>query len=369
MKILIVDDAAENIRTLTSILSSKYKISAATSGKRALEITAENKDFDIFLLDIMMPGMDGIELCRQLKSQSEFADIPVIFISGLSDIRDKKSAFGAGGVDYIVKPFEKEEVLLRVDTHLRIRQLQKELREKNRELEDNYKRLRELERLRDNLTNMIVHDMRSPLTGVISMFEILRVELGQSEKKELLNYIDSGYRSARNLLEMINSLLDIARLEEGKLPLNIKENSVSEIIDEALNIIRQSFRGDNIVQEGDEEIKVSCDADLIRRVIINLIINSLRHSQSKSPVRIVVQKHDSEVMISVIDNGIGIPEEHQSKIFDKFGLAELRQERKRYSTGLGLAFCKLAVEAHKGKIGVESKVGEGSRFYFILPLK
>ncbi|MGB9600639.1 MAG: response regulator, partial [Myxococcota bacterium] len=180
-RILIVDDATENLQTLNSILSKKYKVSVANSGIRALEIIKNESDIDLFILDIMMPELDGIELCKRIKTEERFADIPVIFISGLSDIKDKISAFESGGVDYIVKPFQKEEVILRVDTHIRILRLQRELKRKNLELEANYRRLKELEDLKNNLTNMIVHDLRSPLTGVLSMFELLRMELEGSD--------------------------------------------------------------------------------------------------------------------------------------------------------------------------------------------
>ncbi|MGC8928677.1 MAG: hybrid sensor histidine kinase/response regulator [Myxococcota bacterium] len=366
-RILIVDDATENLQTLNSILSKKYKVSVANSGFRALEIIKNKSDIDLFILDIMMPELDGIELCKRIKTEERFADIPVIFISGLSDIKDKISAFESGGVDYIVKPFQKEEVILRVDTHIRILRLQRELKRKNLELEANYKRLRELEDLKNNLTNMIVHDLRSPLTGVLSMFELLRMELEGSEHTSILEYIKSGYSAATSLMEMINSLLDISRLEEGRLLPDVKKNSIKEIAKEAIASLAANIKGEEIIVDIGEDLFVECDRELIKRVIMNLLTNSLRHSRHKSPIKVVVEENLENVTVSVIDDGIGIPEEYHKKIFEKFGQVEMRGERKRYSTGLGLTFCKLAVEAHRGKIGVESEVGKGSRFYFTLP--
>ncbi|MGC9044739.1 MAG: hybrid sensor histidine kinase/response regulator [Myxococcota bacterium] len=366
-RILIVDDATENLQTLNSILSKKYKVSVANSGFRALEIIKNKSDIDLFILDIMMPELDGIELCKRIKTEERFADIPVIFISGLSDIKDKISAFESGGVDYIVKPFQKEEVILRVDTHIRILRLQRELKRKNLELEANYKRLRELEDLKNNLTNMIVHDLRSPLTGVLSMFELLRMELEGSDHTSILEYIKSGYSAATSLMEMINSLLDISRLEEGRLLPDVKKNSIKEIAKEAIASLAANIKGEEIIVDIGEDLFVECDRELIKRVIMNLLTNSLRHSRHKSPIKVVVEENLENVTVSVIDDGIGIPEEYHKKIFEKFGQVEMRGERKRYSTGLGLTFCKLAVEAHRGKIGVESEVGKGSRFYFTLP--
>ncbi|MCX7958193.1 MAG: hybrid sensor histidine kinase/response regulator [Deltaproteobacteria bacterium] len=366
--ILIVDDAADNLKVLSTILSEKHRISVASSASRALEILEKRKDFDIFLFDIMMPEINGIQLCRQIKSMEDFQDVPVIFISGLAGIEDKKSAFEAGGVDYIVKPFEKEEVLLRVETHLRLRKLQKELINKNMELENNYKRLRELEELRDNLTNMIIHDMRSPLTGVLSMFEILRMECENLGNKDIIEYIKSGHSAAQSLLEMINSLLDVARLEEGKFPLNIGTNSVSEIINNSIAAIAANIKGSQIVTDIKKDVIFSCDADVIKRVLMNLISNSIKHSGSNNPVKVRAETEDNFVIISVIDDGIGIPEEYHSKIFEKFGQIQIRKDKRKYSTGLGLTFCKLAVEAHGGKIWVESRLGEGSRFCIKLPV-
>ncbi len=365
--ILIVDDSPENLNVLNAILSERYKISVANSGDRALEILGKRPEFDMFLLDIMMPDMDGITLCKEIKAKSEFLDVPVIFISGLSGIDDKKSAFEAGGVDYIVKPFEKEEVLLRVDNHLRLRRLQQELKNTNAELERNYRRLRELEELRDNLINMIVHDMRSPLTGVLSMFEILKMECERLGNPDIMDYIKSGYSAASSLLEMINSLLDVARLEEGKFPLNIQNYSVSDIINGAVSSIAASLSNSEIIQDIPEDFRIKCDGEIIRRVLINIITNSIKHSGSKNPVKVSVRREEGIITFSVIDDGVGIPKEYHSKIFEKFGQVQIRQEKKKYSTGLGLTFCKLAVEAHGGTIGVESEPGKGSRFYFRLP--
>lgn len=368
-KVLVVDDSAENLRVLSSILAKDYSVSISNSAGRALEILKEFDDFDIILLDIMMPEMDGINLCKLIKSQHKFADVPIIFISGLTDIKDKRLAFEAGGVDYIVKPFEKEEVLLRVGTHLRIRRLQKELLSKNKELEINYQELKKLEDLKNNLFDMIVHDLRSPLTGVLSVFEILKMECEGLNNEELLRYIKSGYNAATSLLEMINSLLDISRLEEGKFPLKIGTYSIKSLIDDAIMSIAASINKTDILVEARDNIYARCDYDVIKRVLVNLITNSLKHSGSKGPIRVLLEKEEKEIVVSVIDDGIGIPKEYHKKVFEKFGQVELRNEKKRYSIGLGLAFCKLAVEAHGGRIGLESEVGRGCRFYFTLPIK
>lgn len=368
-RIMVVDDVPDNLRLLGEILTTKYQVNPVNSAKQALELLNRRRDFDLFILDIMMPEIDGIELCKIIKADSHFSDVPVIFISALTDIKDKSIAFESGGVDYITKPFNREEVLLRVGTHLNIRRLQKELKGKNQELSENLKRLKEVERLRDNLVHMIVHDLRSPLTGVISVFKILQTECEQLNRADLVEYIRAGYYSASTLIEMINSLLDISRLEERRMPLNITGVDIRDVITESIRTIGLSVKKTEIsIDLPQDPIFVNCDREIIKRVITNLINNSLKHSNARTPVIVKAERVENFVEVSVIDHGIGIPPEYHKRIFEKFTQVELRQERKKYSTGLGLTFCKLAVEAHNGRIGVESEEGKGSRFYFHLPV-
>jgi K+-sensing histidine kinase KdpD len=370
--ILIVDDNSENLTVLSSLLSKEYDVSVAKSGERALEILQSGRLFDLILLDIIMPEMDGFKLCSLIKADERFKDIPIIFISALTEIESKVKGFQMGGVDYITKPFQKEEVLARVKTHLTIRELTSELIEKNKRLEETNKKLMELERLRENLTNMIIHDMRSPLTAIMSMFELLKMELEGKAEPQVMHYIGSGMSSAKSLIEMINSLLDISRLEEGKMPLEISRNRIGEIVDDAMKSLEPLIIGSKyevrVEKNGLENVVVNCDREIIKRVILNLVTNSLKHSMSKSPIKLTVSLEDGFVVVSVIDDGIGIPKEYHQKIFEKFGQVEMRERRQKYSTGLGLTFCKLAIEAHNGRIGLESKAGKGSRFFFMLPV-
>jgi len=370
--ILIVDDNSENLTVLSSLLSKEYDVSVAKSGERALEILQSGRLFDLILLDIIMPEMDGFKLCSLIKADERFKDIPIIFISALTEIESKVKGFQMGGVDYITKPFQKEEVLARVKTHLTIRELTSELIEKNKRLEETNKKLMELERLRENLTNMIIHDMRSPLTAIMSMFELLKMELEGKAEPQVMHYIGSGMSSAKSLIEMINSLLDISRLEEGRMPLEISRNRIGEIVDDAMKSLEPLIIGSKyevrVEKNGLENVVVNCDREIIKRVILNLVTNSLKHSMSKSPIKVTVSLEDGFVIVSVIDDGIGIPKDYHQKIFEKFGQVEMRERRQKYSTGLGLTFCKLAIEAHNGRIGLESEAGKGSRFFFMLPV-
>ena len=203
--ILIVDDAPANVELLMGILKEKgYKPRAAISGKLAIQAAQKNPP-SLILLDINMPEMNGYQVCEQIKADPSLTDIPVIFISALNETMDKVKAFGVGAVDYITKPFQFEEVAARVHTHL-------ELCRQKRQLQENYQRLMELEHLRDNLTHMIIHDMRSPLCAITLGLELVTHDHNRSDSS-LKNILHSASESAKYITHMVNQLLDISRLD------------------------------------------------------------------------------------------------------------------------------------------------------------
>jgi PAS domain S-box-containing protein len=228
-----------------------------------------------------------------------------------------------------------------------------------------YAELRKLQELRDNLTHMIVHDLRSPLTGVLGYLDLFRRRSKSKLDASELNYIETAFGAAENLNEMITSLLDTNRLESGEMPLDLGEHDVSEIARTALESLAAAMGERKVTQDlaGGSQIAF-CDADLVRRVVSNLLTNALKFTPAKGSIAVRVAPIDDFVEVSVSDTGPGIPAEHHAKIFEKFGQIT---SGTRHSTGLGLTFCKLAVEAQGGMIGVESAPGEGSRFWFTLP--
>ncbi len=358
--ILIVDDTPANLRLLSEILQKEgYKIRPAPSGRLAL-LAAQHSAPDLILLDINMPEMNGYEVCRQLKEDEELAHVPVIFLSALSETEDKLKAFEAGGVDYITKPFQYEEVRARVETHLRIRGLQVELEEK-------IVRLREAEELRESLVHMIVHDLRSPLTGVMTSLQLMEMEWDQDDR-EGFEDLERALRSSRAMNQMIASLLDVAKMESGELEIQAEETDLVEIVQEAVRVLA-GLAEDSIVEvrEPESPVTVHADGALITRVVQNLLANALKFSPSGEQITIRIAGTPSGGRVEVTDTGMGIPEEYREKIFEKFGQVEARENKARASTGLGLAFCKLVVQAHGGTLGVHSEVGEGSTFWVELP--
>jgi signal transduction histidine kinase len=355
--ILVVDDTPANLQLLSGMLrKGGCKVRPVASGQEALQ-AAQRIPPDLVLLDITMPGMDGYEVCHCLKEDPKLADIPVLFMSALSETADKVKAFAAGGVDYVIKPFELAEVNARVQTHLQSRR-------QKRALQESYERLKELEQLRDNLTHMIVHDMRSPLNAIRMSLELLGAKPSpqDSEFSELLGIAESG---AATLTEMVTQLLDISRLEASQMPLHKTECDLVKIAQSAIDSLLPAAGARQLPLFAPAPLTALCDGDILRRIMSNLLGNALKFTSEDGEIRTSVTCEKAGACVAVMDNGSGIPPEDHQKIFEKFGQAE--GGKNKTGSGLGLTFCKLAIEAHGGRIGVESEVGMGSTFWFTLP--
>lgn len=343
--ILIVDDTPANVLLLVRMLTERgYKARTALSGKLALQ-AARTEPPDLILLDISMPEMNGYEVCEQLKADAALKDIPVIFISALSETIDKVKAFRVGGVDYVTKPFQFEEVYARVQTHLQ---------------------LRRLEKLRDDLTHMVVHDLRNPLTVICGFLDILEFHEAQKLSASTQTLVTVARRSAEDLLNMIGSILDVSKMGAGEMKLQREPCDLDALIRSVLATTKPL--PDNrtaTLATPEASLNVTADVGLIRRVLQNLLSNALKYTPAGGDIRIVVTPSRGEVRVAVTDAGPGIAPEYHQRIFEKFGQVEDRKNR--LGTGLGLTFCKLAVEAHGGHIGVESEVGKGSTFWLALP--
>jgi two-component system sensor histidine kinase/response regulator len=358
--ILIVDDTPANLQLLAGLLRERgYKPRPVLNGRLALQVAAAEPP-DLVLLDINMPEMDGYEVCRLLKEDPQLKDVPVIFISALTDALDKVKAFQAGGVDYVTKPFDAEEVGARVHTHLTIRRLQLDL-------QNRFEELQQLQQLRDGLVHMIVHDLRSPLNSVMGYIDLLRSETHASAE-DRAKFIEEAYGGASDMAEVISSLLDVNRLEANEMPVDRQPVDLCEVAGEALRSLGGLAIGRQLSQVTPEgPVQSNCDPALIRRVIGNMLGNALKFTPQSGSITVTVKRIDGRPALEVADTGPGIPADFLGKVFDKFSQAEAGRSRKKYSSGLGLAFCKLAVVAHGGTIGVTSEVGVGTRFWFQLP--
>jgi signal transduction histidine kinase len=343
--ILIVDDTPANVLLLVRMLAARgYRTQSVPSGKEAL-LAARIAPPDLVLLDITMPDMNGYEVCEQMKADPLLKEIPVIFISALSETIDKVKAFQVGGVDYVTKPFQFEEVYARVQTHLQ---------------------LRRLEKLRDDLTHMVVHDLRNPLSTIFLFLDILETKEAKNLSDTVRKYAMLARLSAEDIRDMISSILDVSKIGAGEMKLQHEPCDLAVLI-RALPAVTRPLPGNRTVtlEVPASDLTVAADAGLIRRVFENLLSNALRYTPSGGDIRIAVTPSGSEVRVAITDAGPGIAPEFHQRIFEKFGQVE--DQNNRLGTGLGLTFCKMAVEAHGGRIGVESEVDKGSTFWFTLP--
>ncbi len=365
--VMVVDDTPANLGLLEEMLHrERYRVTAFPRGALALRAAAKSPP-DLILLDVMMPDMDGFEVCRRLKADEALKDIPILFISALDDMDSKVRAFAEGGVDYVTKPFHEEEVLARVSNHLRLRLQQFEIEERKRDVQRSYERLRELEKLRDSLTQMVVHDMRSPLSAVIGNLQYLQADLAE-KVPSALEVWQAGMAAAQELVTMCNALLDVSRLEAGQMPVNRESCDLHAVAVEAVRSVQAqaSVEGVSVFVEG-LPLPLAADKSLLERVLVNLLTNAIKHTPQGGVITVKTSAADGCARVEVHDTGCGIPAAYHQMIFEKFGQVQARQEGQKHSSGLGLAFCKLAVEAHGGKMGVQSEVGKGSVFWFTIP--
>jgi two-component system, sensor histidine kinase and response regulator len=362
--LLVVDDNPMNVEPLCDLLEAmEYRVARALDGATALRVVEEQMP-DLILLDIMMPGMNGFEVCRRLKADPRHARIPVVFVTALSDTDDKVKAIEAGGDDFLTKPFNRPVLLARIRSLLR-------LKEASDELERSYRKLQALERMRDDLMGRIVHDLKSPLAAVLATVEVIADgDAGPltAQQHELLRGVQ---HHGIDMLQLIEDLLELTRLEESQLVPERLTISVAEL----LRAIADEWRlrldrdGASLVVEEGADILLDADPHLLRRVLANLVGNALRHAGPGVEIRVSAAEAPkrSGVLFSVADNGVGIPPAYHELIFRKFGSLQRADASGGLSSGIGLTFCKLAVEAHGGRIWVESQEGRGSIFRFVIP--
>jgi signal transduction histidine kinase len=376
--ILVADDVPANVELLHDQLALLgYRVVSAFDGPSAVEVCFEHRP-DLCILDVAMPsgnlgGSDrttGFEVCRRLKRDPRTSRIPVIFVTALNDATDRVKAIEAGGDDFLTKPHNRQILSARVRSLLR-------LKFATDALEESYRKLRELEKVRDDLMKMIVHDLKTPLTSVLASLEMaldgdfgvvsegLRRALGDAEAK------------AEDLLALIEDLLEVARIEETALELELQPLAPGALIAELVEEWRVRFQQEEA--EVSTEVSDDCpvfeaDKGLMKRVFSNLIQNAITHAGSGVRISLSAKAHEDAgaspgVMFTVSDDGPGIPPEYHEVIFRKFERVKNPQLPRARNSGLGLAFCKLVVEAHGGRIWVQSSEGRGSHFHIALPAR
>lgn len=371
--ILIVDDEARNIKLIKGmVMSELYDIATASGGQEALDYLKSHQP-DLILLDVMMPDIDGFEVCRHLKQDEATQGIPILMVTALMEREHRVKAMEAGADDFLSKPVDRTELLVRIKSLLRIKSYHDKVLESNAQISAKNDRLEKLERTKDELTHMVVHDLMNPLTVVNMGVDLLMLDSSHFQPEQQKTLQQCHY-NCDELKRMIQSLLDIHRMEDGKLTPDCREIDVTKMIDQLVLSFRASAQYNQVTltfNQNPAGSHIYADEMLIKRVVSNLISNAIRHTKPGGAVRIGVDgnRGDKAMRLSISDTGEGIDPEYHEKIFERFEQVQLKRTGAKVgSSGLGLAFCKMAVEAHGGNIWVESDgSGNGSTFHFSLP--
>jgi signal transduction histidine kinase len=373
--ILIVDDEKRNIKLLKAyLMTDQYNILEALNGEEALKMTADFKP-DLVLLDVMMPGIDGFEVCKRLKQDDKTQMVPVIMVTALMEKEYRIRALEAGADDFLSKPVDRTEVLIRVKSLLRIKSYHDDLLESYKEIAVKNDRLQELDKMKEGLTHMVVHDLNNPFMAISGSLEMLLMDKELFPESQIQT-LEHCIEYCKDIRRLIQGLLDIHKMEKGKLQPNKEMTDPVELIDGVMEQFLPKIEKKQIslsFPKPENGVFVEMDRALIKRVVANLLNNAIRHTPDSGRIEINVDSTllKGDLCISIKDTGSGLETEYHEKIFDKFEQAHLKQKGVASGTsGLGLAFCKLAIEAHEGEIWVESKKkDQGCTFSFTIPVQ
>ncbi|QTA78097.1 Two component system response regulator histidine kinase [Desulfonema limicola] len=353
--ILIVDDNPTNLNVLFDCLNEAgFQTLVALNGKDALN-RADYAQPDIILLDVMMPGMDGFETCRQLKQIKSTIEIPVIFMTALSDTNDKIEGFNCGAVDYICKPFQQEEVLARINAHMTIRQQKKELAELNA--------------TKDKFFSIISHDVRNQfnlLVGYSGMLHNQYDEYGDEEKKDFIREIAEASNRTYKLFE---NLAHWAKMQRHGMTFTPETVDLNAVISKIVSSLGPDARQKkiNLSAEISKDNIVQADKNMTELIIRNLITNAIKFTCHDGNIKITNRTAKDYMEIIVADTGVGMSPERVANLFKLDVNQSTPGTDEEKGTGLGLILCKEFTQRHGGKIWAESDLGKGSKFTFTLP--
>ncbi|MBI3414118.1 MAG: hybrid sensor histidine kinase/response regulator [Verrucomicrobia bacterium] len=354
--VLIVDDITKNLQVVGTILrQAGYAVTPATSGAEALEGVREQLP-DLILLDLMMPEMDGLEVCRRLKAEAATRQIPVIFLTASNEMEHLVRGFEVGAVDYVTKPFNPPELLARVRTHLELKHARQRLREMNDE--------------KNEFMGIAAHDLRSPLNAVKGYSEMVLEDtaLG-AENAELVHKI---HEAAARMAEMVQNLLDANRIERGEMKLNLAVTDLADVLAAVTETHRPraTAKQQTIRLENESApVPVMVDPTVVVQVLENLVSNAVKYSPPGKNIFVRLKKLPQAVRCEVQDEGPGLSAEDQKKLFGKFARLSAKPTGGEHATGLGLSIVKKMVEAMSGKVWCESELGCGATFIVEFPAR
>ncbi len=374
--ILIADDLPLNIQTLKSVLlSENYKVEEAKNGKEALDLALE-KDFDIILLDIVMPRMNGFEVCRRLKLEKSKKDIPIIFLTAETDIDSVVTGLELGAVDYVCKPFNTIELLARVKTHITLRvlnnSLQKEIEERKKTeklLRANELHLKKINATKDKIFSIIINDLSEPVSKLFSNTEFLSFYYKKLDRYKIEEKMEELTLSSIRLKRLFENIVTWSRSQKNKISFFPKNVNFHKILSSNLEIFEKIIlqKSLKINVNIDKNIFVFADENMLSIILKNLISNAIKFSFENKEIDIFTKKTGNFLKISIEDYGIGIKKIDIKNLFKIDTQYHKIGNNTEEGAGLGLIICKEFIEINKGEIFLESEIKKGSKFTFTLP--
>ncbi len=355
-RVLVVDDITRNLQIVGTMLrNAGYEVMPTTSGAQALERVRVQLP-DLILLDLMMPEMDGLEVCHRLKADPLTQQIPVIFLTASNEMEYLVKGFEAGAVDYVTKPFNPPELLARVRTHVELQQARERLREMNNE--------------KNEFMGIVAHDLRSPLTAIYGFSEVIQQE-PHMDYSELREFAGRIHDTAKRMAEMVQNLLDANRIERGELNFNLAPTDLASL----LSLLTESHRAragakrQTIHLETESApVRALVDPNVMVQVMENLLSNAVKYSPPGKNIHVRLRKLPDTVRFEVQDEGPGLSAEDQKKLFGKFARLSAKPTGGENATGLGLSIVKRMVEAMNGRVWCESEPGKGAKFVVEFPV-
>ena len=366
--ILIVDDSPENIISLQKVLEkNNFEVDTASSGEEALKKILK-KSYVLVILDVQMPGMDGFEVAEAISGYSKAKETAIIFLSAATaNVKLITRGYSSGGLDYISKPVDMDILLLKVKTFYRIYEQSRALNEMQISLRNEIEFRKEAERKKDEFLSIASHELKTPMTSIKGYIQLLERSLDKNDPETVKVRLNKVQNQIEKLNLLIADLLDISKIESGKLKLNKQYFSFNDLLDHIIEIMQQSSPHIKILKKGNFELNLFADEMRIEQVIINFVTNAIKYGPDGEEIHLITEIRENDLYFSVKDFGIGMSQEHVQKIFDKFYRIEETSTRFQ-GLGIGLYICQEIIERHQGKIGATSIPNQGSEFYFQIPL-
>ena len=375
-RLLLVDDVPTNLDVLCALLEgADYRISIAPDGAIALRLAAQTAP-DLILLDVVMPEMNGFEVCRRLKQDPKTEHIPVIFITAENQTEGVVEGFEAGGVDYIAKPFQDAEVLVRVKTHLSLSRLTRELETKSTALEEKNQslseanealvvanqKIQEVSRYKSEFLARMSHDLRTPMNAIIGYTRILLRRTREVLEERHYRNLENIEISANHLLNLINDILDLSKIEAGRMEIQFQDVDLQQLVEECAMALSSLLRDGVQLERQLEDVEpLRTDPNLLRRVLMNLLSNAVKFTE-QGRIDLRLRSIEGGLEVVVADTGPGIPAAELPHIFDEFHRVEGGKKGGPEGTGLGLAIARKSVNLLGGRLAVESQTGRGTKF-------